>query len=470
MDSGVTIMGLTAQNLLTTYGKQGTLEEYEAVLNATYIRSQVQLALSDFGGKGHEYKAENALEVFGIQTLLKVVREGSTPLIPNASEPSGSLRRRREAIHVSTSVFAKATSLPEDVIISAETPGKVTPVRYLQRIAQKLGLDDSQIGIIPDSGGDARLGVRLRELGNGHENGFSSKTVLDFAEAAWVISRQNSLAKSFRHSQHRLLSENKDHNYNYPTYERGYELARNTRFKLGLFNDEPIDSVRSLLEKKLGIPVIQLQLPDNIAGATIANGSDRGIVVNERGKNENVCVRRMTMCHELGHLLWDPDEKLNRLMVDDYPTNDDMSYNSRDTIEIRANAFAVAFLAPLDAVRTIHRETGSLERTVCTVAERYKIGGMAARYHVQNILAPRLETITVQVPDPLQEWSANENLMIDFFPLDSTPISRKGRFASYVAQALVDGYISEDSAAVMLQCEKSQASSAARDILERAPL
>lgn len=464
----------TPENLLFEYRNQfpGTLEEYAALLDATYVRSQVQLALAEFGGTGHKFKAGEAIDAFGVGLLLQAIRNGSTPLIPSAQEPSSTLLRRREALNVSRSDLARRTGLTEQDITLAETPGKVTPVRDLEKIAQHLGLDDHKIGVVPASGGDASLGVRLRELAGGDARRFTPAVVLALAEAAWVVSRQLFLSKKLGLVQHSILSEAKSSNYNYPIWERGYELAERTRRKLGLYNDEPIESLRILIEDKLGIPLIQLQLDQRFAGATISNGSDRGIVVNECGQNENVCMRRMTMCHELGHLLWDPNERLNTLSVDDYDTLSNLSHDAEhDEPEKRANAFAVAFLAPREAVRSIAKQYSDLGDTVRQVAERFRISATAARYHVCNVLGYGIERVAgINVPPPLSEWVVSENLILDYFPIEATPISRQGKFARLVARACIDGIISTDSAALLLECSSDGIQQKLNKILELMPL
>src|SRR5262249_7312640 len=126
-----------------------------------------------------------------------------------------------------------------------------------------------------------------------------------------------------------------------------------------------------------------LSLNKKFAGATIANGKDRGIAINELGMNANVWVRRMTLAHELCHLLWDPDEKLDRLKVDDYE-DIDPAKDKIDPVEIRANSFAVDFLAPREAVRSIYSSLGDAKKAIGEVVHKYGISVTAAKYHVRN--------------------------------------------------------------------------------------
>ena len=81
-----------------------------------------------------------------------------------------------------------------------------------------------------------------------------------------------------------------------PAYRVGYYLANTFRSELG-FNNQPIDSMRDLLERRLRIPIIQAELGVRIAGATVASSDRRAIVVNLSGRNQNVFARRSTLWH-----------------------------------------------------------------------------------------------------------------------------------------------------------------------------
>lgn len=260
-------------------------------------------------------------------------------------------------------------------------------------------------------------------------------------------------------------SNSRDGNYSFPTYEKGYHLAERTRELLDLDSEEPIESIRALVEEKLNIPLIQVSLDPRFAGATIANGSYRGIVVNERGKNSDVAVRRMTICHELAHLLWDPDERLDRIIVDEYERIEFGASQTFDQVEMRANAFAVAFLAPRSAVKAIVEESSNISEALAKISSRFGISLSAARYHVHNVT--RHETRAVKVDGVnFDSWIPAENLTIDFLPgLEGTAsISRKGLFSGIVARAFLDGRISADTGAMCLKTSVPNFAAAAKGI------
>ena len=194
--------------------------------------------------------------------------------------------------------------------------------------------------------------------------------------------------------------------------------------------------------------------------------------MNVLGQNSNVWVRRMTVAHELGHLLWDPADRLNRLRVDRYdgiednPATQAENQKSKDPVEIRTNAFAITFLAPREALRKLSKATKSDQELLAKVMEEYGISATAARYHLWNAAKRDLSNVRLQeLPSPSDEWIAAENLTVDWFPLRETPISRRGNFAVLVARAFEKGLISGDTAAMYLQTTKDRLQEHHQEIL-----
>ena len=215
----------------------------------------------------------------------------------------------------------------------------------------------------------------------------------------------------------------------------------------------PVKSTKELVEDKLGIPVIQAELSQkSIAGATIsvADGDEirRGIVLNLKGDNENPLVRRATIAHELAHLLYDPDT-YEGLESDpnSTPYRDDEYYR----VEQRANAFAISFLAPLEEVHDMTPPPFSGE-DVSSVVSKYGISVTAASYHVVNAHFRRYDYPRDVTPDRGDEWKGVENFTVDYLPISSTPVTRRGRFARLVVEACKNRLISTESAAEYLCC------------------
>ena len=309
-----------------------------------------------------------AVNAFGVGTLEEALEYGSAILKHSKTTVGQALKRRREALSLERRAVARAASISEGAIESVESATSELSIGNANAIAFVLGMDERMLAFRPLGADDDGLALRLRTLRNPHEaplhaRSVSAETALLFAETASIIRIQRRLSgwleiagehDRFRPSEFYESPQT-------PAWKVGYGLADEARRLLDL-GREPIGSMRDLVEVRLGIPVIQAPLPGNreIAGATVATTDEsgrevRGIVLNTSGANENVWIRRTTLAHELGHLLYDPEQKLQRLKIDSYEENETNPRNgcAADLVEQRANAFALAFLAPNEAVRKI---------------------------------------------------------------------------------------------------------------------
>ncbi len=424
-----------------------------------FVRGQTMLAEASPEATGRRLSAREALKIFGFEVLRSAVEDGQVALVRDKFEPATTIRNRREALRFTPERFARLVGLKASLIHRAETPGAVSSIHLLDRLSPYLAIDERYLGFNPGVSADAKLGVRFRRLAHSDERptGLAPAAVGALAEAAWVIARQASLAEDVGEKGSDLRRQfAPDSSYAFPTYAVGYRLAQRARRLLGLELGEPILNLRKLIEDELRIPLIETELGNILAGATIANGDHRGIVVNIQGRNENVWVRRMTLAHELGHLLWDPVQKLESLMVDSYDDVEGVPDRPQDPVEIRANAFAVAFLAPPSVVEHIIRNTDDPWDAIAQISERFGISITASRAHVQNLCQFRVShSGRRQLPGPSEEWKAREDYTNDFFPLPGTPISRRGRFAWTVVRALEERMISLDTAATLLKTDVS---------------
>jgi transcriptional regulator with XRE-family HTH domain len=434
-----------------------TPDERARSSDRVFVRGQAQVAAYKAGATGVQMTAHQVFRAFGFEALVEIAREGSFQLVPARDEPARTLRARREALGLNARQVARFAGLTESQITQAETAGRVSPIRNLLNLAETLALDEQVLGFVPDANGDSELGVRLRTLGfvrDNEEVRLSPTLVLQLAEAAWVIARQLELARLLDAPPELAWEFDYSNDYHSPVYERGYRLAAETRDRLGLGEEDPILNVRQLVER-LGIPLIQAEIGQRFAGATVANGEDRGIVVNTEGANTNVWVRRMTICHELGHLLWDPPHQLGKVKVDTYA---EIAGGSGLPVETRANAFAISLLAPPRAVERMFDELSDVTTMVAFLMDRFGIGAAAATFHVSNIHKNRfhreIDVSTVRhkaLPQPSVEWEAREEWTNAFYPIRDVPQTRRGRFGAYVAKAVQSNLVSLDSAAVWLR-------------------
>ncbi len=451
-------------------GSSGETPEKRSASSArTFVRSQAQLAAYTERSKGLQMSAQWALRQFGFDTLLRAVDEGAVVISANLSEPARTLQEQREKLGLNFKQVAQASGVTESFVRQAEKPGSIVPIRQLQSIAQTLGLDDEKISVQPGACSDHDLAYRLRTMKNSRrKNGLSPSAVLKLAEAAWVTARQLELEEYLGAEISFSTLFQKHSDYTPPAWKVGYELAEKTRVLLGLSPTEPIQSIRSVIDR-IGIPLIQAPMGQRVAGATVVNGESRGIAVNIEGENTNVWIRRMTLSHELGHLLWDPHEKLKHLHVDRYETISNTV--GQDPIEARANAFAIAFLVPPKAVKDIISSDNDAASMVAIIMDKFGVGAMAAKYHLSNVSKQWGVNIDVSsvaladMPPPNEIWSAHENWTVDFFPVPGVSVGRRGKFAGLIATALKLGKISADTAGSWLGVAPSEIEKHCDDVI-----
>ena len=432
--------------------------------NREFVRGEGGLAVYEAARKptGHILSAWEAYTSFGLDVLEEAVEYGSAILRSTTNATTKALRNRREELGLTQKSVNRAAKVSESEVKMAESHPSKIPFKNLERIAFVLGLDERFLAFKESPGGDSQLAYRLKTLLNKEQNAsrsISAGTALLFAEASSIIRVQHRLQKWLGLQDERdEFSPNPDYGSpQNPAFRIGYNLAEEARRILRL-GESPIESLRDLVEKRLGIPVIQARLPGRIAGATVATTDEdgkevRGVVLNTVGDNENVWIRRATLAHELGHLLYDPNTRLNNVRVDSYSDNrKNPEAPATDFVEQRANAFAIAFLAPNDAVKRIQQAPFS-EESVANLMHTFGISYTAARYHISNCHYRQYPVPTdVYNVAPSDEQKAAENFTVDYFPIPDTPGQRRGRFASLVLECCEKGLISEDTAAFYLGC------------------
>jgi len=454
-------MVVTSAELDFVFGPQSqgeTAEERAKSSARSFVVSQDELAIFKEGATGRQLSAWETLVAFGFEKLREASEHTSAILVTDFRRPAFVLRERREQLGLTITDIARKIGVDADIIRRAEDVRTRTPIRVLERIARALGLEETKLVDAKELSGDVGLAVRLRRLKSDWPE-FTANAVLTFDEAAWVIAKQDTLRSWLEQTRPRAaqLGFETDSRYgdaDYPAWWHGYRLAAATREKLGLTPNSPIPSLRTLVEDQLKIPLVQVRLPRSIAGATIANGNSRGVVVNIEGENQNVWVRRTTIAHELGHLLWDPDPSLSKLRVDLYQDFEAHLFDVTDHVEARANAFAVEFLAPQVAVRQLYEDAADKSQVARQVMERFGISFTSAKFQIWNSLERRISFNDLRTDDthPTDEWVGRESYALDFFKPESVPESRRGYFSGLVAAVEQKGLITADSAASYLGC------------------
>ena len=417
-----------------------------------FVRSQMQLGFDNAHAKGRRLNAQEALELFGYEALEQVAVDGRAHLFTTVAEPSRTLSARRAELRFSITTVAERAGVSRSDVEFAETLGNLNSIHVLERIAEALGLDERVLTVRPGARGDAELGLQLRTL---EDTGIKSeRKAAVLAEAAWVIGRQVHLRDRDGASETLRLFEGRSDDYAYKTYERGYRLAARTRAMLGLGELEPIHSIRSVAEDLLGLPMVEAPLGNAIAGATIVNNKARGIVLSSVLASTNkVLLRRTTIAHELGHALWDPDERLGRIKVDSETSISDAAAKEVDVVEMRARSFAIALLAPTVAIRRIHREEGSASKAVNRIIMEFGLSAPAAIFHLRNVCRLRSEELpAVRTPSTAHAlWDERERRPDGGLEVGEVPLMRRGGFADRVVLTWRAGRISDDTASAWLR-------------------
>ncbi|WP_428265766.1 ImmA/IrrE family metallo-endopeptidase [Haliangium sp.] len=225
-------------------------------------------------------------------------------------------------------------------------------------------------------------------------------------------------------------------------HQQGTALARQLRQQYSL-STNPIASMRDFVRDAFpDLFVLYAALgPHGPAGLGFADPL-RGpvIVLNTQGKNENPCVRRFSLAHELCHLLIDWNGRESLASISGY-------FNERGLDrERRANAFAVRFLCPPSVLQRLSDPTGTDGRRA---RAKYGLPYAAWRKYLRNersIELPRSPERGVAA-----SWSrAEEPDNVANFPLEEVPTERRNSIAELAAELYSDGRIGRDEFADMM--------------------
>ena len=446
-----------------------------------FVRGKYQLARYEPGSSatGRQLTEFEVRAAYDPKVFAEIDEHLSAVLLRSRGAIERALRTQRKRLNVTRKQLASAAAVSFSIVDDAETDAAKCELRDLEHLAFVLGLDPAQLSVHETARADMELGVRLRVLTHHSTTQgrvpLGPRTVLRFSEAASIILAQSRLQHWLEKPEEASGFEASS-DYSFPTWRAGFRLAGQARERLGIGVD-PIDSMRELVENRLGIPIIQLELSEAIAGATISSHGHRGIVLNVKGANSNVWVRRTTLAHELAHILFDPEENLESIRVDSYDqldrnTQEEGRSQDYDNVERRANAFAVQFLAPRQAVKQLVPNPAKITaEAISSVMSKFGIGPAAARFHVGNAWYQRpedLPPLQCLRGTPSYQQLAAEDFTQDFFPIQATPDQRRGRFALLTAEAVYADLITADTAAQYLTCSEKELRNSLPSLLDLA--
>lgn len=430
------------------------------MMNTLYVRSQDGISQYREGATGLQLTYNQLERVLTETQLARLNEDGFVP-VSNDYDICKLLHNRRTALGLSLKEIAKLSGLREDLVKDIEDSGTRSPVRNAIRVAEVLSIPHALLAGVADNA-DSALALRLKKrTGFNNIDALSESSVAKISEAAWVIRTEYELKDLLGVPDGKVqtfsLKDGFYGDYDCPVWQHAMYLAGRTREILSLQKDEPIKSLRRLIETELGLPLIEISIDSRIAGATIANGGYRGILLNSNGDNgRNNFVHRMTLAHELGHLLWDDEQHLDNYLIDNYVELDKFGsehkpeYSRSYYVEARANAFAAEFLAPQSAVKKLFGKT----RTVRSVMEHFGVSFTCAKYQIWNALDRSIPIDSLKTEDVMSpnEWDVAENYSVAFMWDDSIRDSRRGNFAKFVVDCEQSELITADSAACYLGC------------------
>jgi len=250
-------------------------------------------------------------------------------------------------------------------------------------------------------------------------------------------------------------------------WREGYELGEAARTAL-VPDDGPLHDLPRLLNE-LGVHVARVPLSsENIDAASIwepsvrESGAAPVVLVNsESHLLEHPGAFRASLAHELCHLLHDAGER-------DLTTNVSWGMegwgNYHNDLEVRARAFAPAFLAPRNGVRKWHEELpqsirGNATKMVNALAETWGLSFEGAAWHANNcgfIESPEADRLAGMPRKPKISLD-NFEIQEDFYPLsmvhpdmpDAAPLWQ-GWASFLVLEAMEGGHISVGRARELL--------------------
>lgn len=240
-------------------------------------------------------------------------------------------------------------------------------------------------------------------------------------------------------------------------WKQGYSLGTRVRQLLKVPTG-PIYNLQKTLESAgVHVATVRFSGPEIDAASLVEPDAMPILLLNrDSPRIGQILARRAAMSHELCHLLYDAGEGQieTRISFNEGDSIED------DPIEQRARAFAPAFLAPSDEVRSYFRTGGGrsitgFEERVLALAKRWGLSWLGAVWHAKNCgLIP---------PDTAHTLSTSRQSRFDWqtdfeqevtnlsLPEELTPTElTRGIVANLVVEALEDGAISEGRAREIL--------------------
>ncbi len=230
-------------------------------------------------------------------------------------------------------------------------------------------------------------------------------------------------------------------------------FAAGVRRMLAIAPDAPIESMRGVMDR-LGIEVFFVSedvLSAPFDGASVASPRP-AVLVNLVGGPSCWWRIRMTLAHELGHILLDHRSREHDVAIISPRPGERRSrwnfFDGHEAVERRANAFAAHFLAPAEAIMAlVDAGDPTAEASVTAVCQQFQIGRTTAIYRLAHTFRLDVRTRTRMLArDP---GEVHGPLHVDAVSISEIGL-RAGRLREAVVGALLAGRVSRVEAREML--------------------
>lgn len=315
------------------------------------------------------------------------------------------LRALREAAGLTHAQMAELLDEDEPTLSDLETSTSTLDLELVERCARAFGMTVERLLSTDAAKAPAPLLFRslnreviseLRARRAHFALGDFLRTCGDLAELAKLRERKGVPRSSPVERDRKLLPVPDD---DPALYRQAEQLAIDVRSWLAL-GDGPIASMVDVIEHRLNVPIVW-STPDevdaNIDGASTIDPIP-AVLVNLVGGRERWWRTRMTLAHELCHLLFDslPDADHNRMVMFSPHRDGSRAAHGRnrsyplpeplERMERRANAFAAYFLAPGKAIRRLvpHSDATS-EHAITLLCQQFAIGRVTAVNQLHHV-------------------------------------------------------------------------------------
>lgn len=393
------------------------------------------------------------------------------------------LRALREAARLTCKQMAELLDEDEATLAALETGSATLDVELVERCARAFGMSVERLLSSDLAKAPAPLLFRslnrevISELYNRRAHfalGDFLRTCGDLAELARLRERKGVHHPSVLEYRNPTPVPDDD----LALYRQAEQLAVDVRRQLDL-GDGPIASMIDVIEHRLNVPIVWSTPDDadaNIDGASTIEPIP-AVLVNLVGGRERWWRTRMTLAHELCHLLFDALSEGDRhRMVMFSPHRDgsrtagrNRSYPLPDMLERmerRANAFAAYFLAPGKAIRRLvpHSDATS-EHSVTLLCQQFAIGRVTAINQLHHVWSLSKQERARMLDRAGEQALPNEH------PDADVPGGRAPRCATlvtWVDDALAHGWISRVRAHDYLGIEPSESRAGGPPIVSEA--